>query len=357
MLKDQIQALAGKKEGPCITIALQTHRTHPDNLQDAIQLKNLITEAEKRLLEVHDKRSAQSLLQNLHDVEKEIDHNYNSDGLYVFISADTKTYIRTIWPPVENKVYLDNQFALRDLIKAFNRAEAYYILFLDPAGVQLFEAFDERIQEEVKAHGFPAKANTHYLTDQLKSSDPKQVDNQTKEFLNRIDKNMVAVYREAPLPVVVAANRAVFDLLLQVGDLAQIYAGHFPIDHHSTAPHQLAEKAWPVIKELQQAGRTAAINEVFAGVSSGRVITDLEEIWKAAKEGRGELLLVKNNYSQPVGITRQGFEITDQATVPGITDDIVNEIAWEVIDKKGRAFFTDQSALDELGEIALLTRY
>lgn len=357
MLKQQIQALAGKKEGPCITIALQTHRTHPDNLQDAIQLKNLLNEAEKRLLAEYDKRSVAPLLQHMQQIEKDIDHNYNTDGLYIFLSADTNTYIRTIWPPAANKVYLDNQFALRDLIKAFNRAEEYYILFLHPAGIQLFEAFDDKVQEEVRAHGFPAKENTHYLTDQLKASDPKQVDNQMKEFLNRIDKNMVAVYRETPLPVIVAANPVNFDHLLQVADIPSMYVGHFPIDHHKTDPHHLAEKAWPLIKDLQQAGRTAAINEMYAGVSSGRVLTDLREIWQAARDGRGELLLVKNDYTQPIGITQKDFEYTNDATVPGITDDIVNDIAWEIIEKKGRAYFTDQPALKDLGDIALLTKY
>jgi hypothetical protein len=357
MLKQQIQALAGKKEGPCITLALRTHRTHPENLQDPIQLKNLLTEAEKRLLQEYDKRTVANLLQNMHTIEQDIDHNFNQDGLYVFLANDTQTYIRTIWPPTENKVYLDDQFALRDLVKAFNRAEDYYILLLDPAGVQLFEALDEKVQDEVREHGFPAKENTHYLTDQLKASDPKQVDNQLKEFLNRIDKNMVAVHRQTPLPVIVAANPVNYNHLLQVADVASIYAGHFPLDHHRKDIHQLAEKAWPLVKDLQQAKRTAAINELFAGVSAGKVITDLQEIWQAAKEGRGELLMVKNDYTQAIGITSNGFEFAKDSTVPGITDDIVNDIVWEVVEKKGRAYFTDQSTLNELGEIALLTRY
>ncbi|WP_315823872.1 hypothetical protein [Paraflavitalea speifideaquila] len=305
MLKQQIQALAGKKEGPCITLALHTHRTHPDNQQDPIQLKNLLTEATKRLLQVYDKRTVANLLQHIHAVEQDIDHNYNLDGLYIFLANDTKTYIRTIWPPTENKVYLDDQFALRDLVKAYNRTAAYYILLLDPDGVQLFEAFDEKVQSAVHDHGFPAKENTHYLTDQLKASDPKQVDNQLKEFLNRIDKNMVAVHRQTPLPVIVAANRVNYDLLLQVADIASIYAGHFPIDHHNKDVHHLAEKAWPLIKDLQTANRTAAINELFAGVSAGKVITDLQEIWQAAKEGRGELLMVKTIMPSPLALPIQ----------------------------------------------------
>jgi hypothetical protein len=83
----------------------------------------------------------------------------------------------------------------------------------------------------------------------------------------------------------------------------------------------------------------------------------MQEIYLAAREGRGELLLVKSDFSQPIDITPQGFDYAKDATVPGINDDIVNDIAWEVVDKKGRVFFTDQLALRQLGDIALLTRY
>ena len=40
----------------CVTLILNTHRTKPENLQDAITLKNLANEAEQRLLASFDKR-------------------------------------------------------------------------------------------------------------------------------------------------------------------------------------------------------------------------------------------------------------------------------------------------------------
>jgi hypothetical protein len=33
----------------CVTIIMNTHRTKPENIQDPITLKNLVTEAEERL--------------------------------------------------------------------------------------------------------------------------------------------------------------------------------------------------------------------------------------------------------------------------------------------------------------------
>lgn len=352
-----MQKLARHQEGPCITIALATHRTHPDNLQDAILLKNLINEAEDRLLRHNDRRSVEQLLKNLHAIETEIDNRLNDFGLYVFVSGETAEFVRTMWPPAENKVYIDKEFALRDIIKAYNRSEDYYILHLSQSGVQLYEALNDRIYGEVENHGFPYRENPHYLTDRQAKSDSKKVDNQIREFLNTVDKSMVTVHAAHPMEIIVAATRENFDYLLEVADQPGIYSGHFTIDAGRADIHYLSDKAWPVVKDLQKARRVAAIDELMAGVSSGKVLTDMQEIYQAAREGRGELLMVKNDFSQPIGITDKGFEFAKDATVPGINDDIVNDIAWEVVDKKGRVFFTDQPALRQLGDIALLTRY
>lgn len=357
MLKDQMQKLARTQEGPCITIALASHRKHPDNLQDAILLKNLINEAEDRLLKHNDRRSVETVLKNLHAIEPKIDNRLNDFGLYVFVSANTAEYVRTMWPPAENKVYVDKEFALRDIIKAYNRSEDYYILHLSQSGVQLYEALNDRIYGEVEHDGFPFRDNPHYLTDRQAKSDPKKIDNQIKEFLNTVDKSMVAVHAAHPLEIIVASTRENFDFLLEVADQPKIYSGHFTIDAGRADIHYLSDKAWPVVKDLQKARRAAAIDELMAGVSSGKVLTDMQEIYQAAREGRGELLLVKNNFSQPIDITPKGFDFVKDATVPGINDDIVNDIAWEVVDKKGRVYFTDQPALRQLGNIALLTRY
>jgi hypothetical protein len=47
----------------------------------------------------------------------------------------------------------------------------------------------------------------------------------------------------------------------------------------------------------------------------------------------------------------------DDATTPNAIDDITSTIAWEVLSKKGRIFFTSQDEIKDLGKIVLKTRY
>ena len=49
-LKETLQKLAAENNTPCVSISFNTHRTHPDNTHDAVMLKNLLKEAEERVI-------------------------------------------------------------------------------------------------------------------------------------------------------------------------------------------------------------------------------------------------------------------------------------------------------------------
>ncbi|QEC43408.1 hypothetical protein [Pseudobacter ginsenosidimutans] len=246
-----------------------------------------------------------------------------------FASKNVNTYIRTIWPPTENRADIDDKFVLRDIIKAFNRSADYLILYLEQARAHRYEALNHRFEHEVKEHGFPFPANPYYSTDRLKGSDPQQIDTYIREYFNIIDKAVNKVCAGTNLPVIVATTRENFDLLKQVADKPSIYTGHFSTNHHQDQLQQLAAEAWELVKQNQYSKRAAAIDEMMQAVNAGKVVTDLQEIWRAAGDAR----------------------------TPGVTDDIVNDIVWEVISKNGRVYFTSQAELGQLGPIALKVRY
>ncbi|MCC5612475.1 hypothetical protein LC612_38715, partial [Nostoc sp. CHAB 5834] len=112
------------------------------------------------------------------------------------------------------------------------------------------------------------------------------------------------------------------------------------------------------IESLQQQRRTDAIVEMKEAVAQGNVITDLQEIYQASIDGRGELLIVHQDFSQPVLMKDdRTFDIIEDPTQANAIDDIVSNIAWKVISKKGKVFFTTQGEIKDLGKIVLKTRY
>lgn len=357
-LLEQLQKLATEKNSPCVTISLNTHRTHPDNKQDEIVLKNLLEEAKERVISEFGKRDVATLLEHIENVDKDIDANYNLDSLHLFLSNDTKEIIKSNWPTNNQGVHISNTFATRSLIKSYVRGENYLVALLSQSGVHLYQAANDSIVKEIHNDDFPFDESRHFNKNAIKLSDAEYQDNLLKEYLNRVDKALVKVYQETNMKVVVIAADDNWNKLQQVSDMPNMYLGHDAIDNNNTKTHQIVEQSWKIVEEQQKEKRAQAIAEMHEAVANGKVLTDLQEIYQAAIDGRGDLLLVNQEYSQPVMMNgERTFALIDDVTEPNAIDDITSTIAWEVLSKKGTVHFTAQEELDNLGKIVLKTRY
>lgn len=357
-LKEKLQKLAVEVNEPSVSISLNTHRTLPENQQDEIVLKNLIKEAENRVIEEFGKRPASSVLEKLENISGKINHRHNLESLHIFLSDNTEEIIRSTWPTRDNTVEIDGKFAIRPLVKDAVRSQEYLILVLAQSGTKLLEAVNDQVVKEIHEKGFPFPENPFYITHSDVRSDGKQVDNQVKEYFNRIDKSVVEIHKKTGLEVVVISTSDNYSKLLEVADIQGIYIGHDNKNYSESDEHHVVEQAYEIIKAKQKEGRTQAIEELREAVSHGKVLTDLQEIYQAALDGKGDLLIVNQNYQQPVKLTgERTFEYVKDSKEPGIVDDIVSIISWEVLSKKGRVHFTNQEELLDLGEIVLKTRY
>lgn len=315
-------------------------------------------EAEERVIAAFGKRPVKELLEKIETVGDEIDSNYNLRSLHIFLSNDTKEIIKSPWPIQQNAVHVSDTFFIRPLIKLYNRAENYSILLLSQSGVTLLHALNDRIVEEMRNNDFPFSENMHYLTDSGKASDGKKVDNMVREFMNTIDKAAVKVHNTTGMNFVVVCTAENYNKLMQVADKPAMYYGNAHINYHDVSHTTIAAEAWKIVGALQEQRRTDAVAEMQEAVGQGNVITDLSSIYRAVKEGRGELLITHDDYKQPVKMTGEfSFDVTDDVTQPDVIEDISSEIAWEVIAKKGRAIYTSQEEIKSLGDIVLKVRY
>jgi hypothetical protein len=247
---------------------------------------------------------------------------------------------------------------MRSVIKSYNRSESYLLMLLSQSGVQLYEALNDGIIQEIQNGDFPFPENQHYNTNHDKSTDAKYLDSLVREFMNKVDKAVLKVHNETNLNCVVICTESNYSALQQVADKPSLYLGYAAVNYNKTAPHQIVQQSWEIIKSLQYDRRTRAISEMKEAVAHGTVLTDLQDIYRAAIDGRGELLIVHQDFSQAVLMNDdRSFELVDDVTIPGVVDDITSTIAWEVISKKGRVFFTSQDEIKDLGKIVLKTRY
>lgn len=98
IMNTTLKRLSKIKSGNCITIVLNTHRTHPDAEKDAILLKTLVNEAIERLSVSEDKNAIRVLTEKLETPAKSVDHRENLDSLLLFVNKEISELVRLPLP-------------------------------------------------------------------------------------------------------------------------------------------------------------------------------------------------------------------------------------------------------------------
>jgi hypothetical protein len=343
MIKETLRKLRDVHTDRCVSIFLPTHRTHPENRQDLILLRNLLGEAKERLIEECDSHRLPDMLSQLDEMAERIDPRYNLDGLAIFLNEDICEYVR-LPIEVEPRVVLDQSFAIRDLLRALNQIEHYYILRLSEQEAHLFGAYTDRIIDEYIIHGFP------YFNEPVSA-------HRHKEFLNRVDKGLQQVLRDEAGVVIIAGAARNYHYYMEVADRTDAIVGHLPGSWDELPFRQLAAESWKQVQWYIEREGVRAEEEIHQAISRNRLVTGLGEISLAIRAGRGETLFVEKSYFQPAIVEDDLIIPVGWSGQPGVVADIVDELIEDQMRRQGKVSFLPDGFLDEWGRIVLKTRY
>jgi hypothetical protein len=102
-----------------------------------------------------------------------------------------------------------------------------------------------------------------------------------------------------------------------------------------------------------------ALEELEAAVGAQRYASGMGEVWRLAQEGRGDILLVEEDFHYPGRVDSSGLHLTaeEDPREPGVFDDAVDELIQAVLAKNGRIVFVDNGTLQAHQRVALILRY
>ncbi len=355
MIRQQLKALRDVYGFPCLTIALPTHRTHPENKKDPIVLKELIKTSEGRLEKEVDKRVARDLLERLRALADSIDHQYNLDSLLLFVDQKRAEMIR-LPIRVEAHVTLDETFQTRDLFRALNRQANYYVLSLNQQEAHLVEAIGPDRVEAFQPDGFPME-NNFTLGSYDMMEDPKKPDRYVAEFFNRVDKAVQQEVKDNPLPVLVAAVERNYAVYREIADRPEMLRLQLLPQDKKEDLSALVRRAWDAFAKALRQERMEALAKLEAAVGQNRVSSDLNDIWQAVQQGQGDTLLVEEGYFQPVRLVDNRVERIEQRDQPDAIDDLVDEVIEQNMAFGGQVVFLEDGTLEQFNRLALIRRY
>lgn len=355
-LRATLRHLRQTASDPSISILLNTHRTFPDNKQDEIVLKNLVQEAENRLLAAHEKRDILPVIEKMKNLAETIDHQYNLDSLALFVSRDTAEFLR-LPVQVTDRVSISSNFAVREIVRAINQTERYYILSVSQQKARLIEAKNDQLTREITDDNFPMTNGTLYSTHQLDKSMAGVEENFLREFFNRVDKAFVEHYKANPLPTILASDEQNHSHYRHIADIPEAIVAYLPGNRDNDKPHELIADAWPVMRAHNTRQQDEALQQLDHAQSHQKAMSDIQDIYLAARGGRAELLLVEKGFLQPAVVSGDSVKIVNDPNTPGALEDIVDDIIEMTMDNGGKVVYLEPGKLADYQKLALVARY
>lgn len=348
------------KGRPCLTITLPTHRTSPENKQDPVRLKNLVSEATERLLSEFDKREAETLLKRLEDLTNTVDFHNSLDGLALFVNRDFARAFRLQFP-VKERVVVGETFFTRDLVYALNHSTRYWVLALSEKPTRLYEGFDQELTE-IEENGFPmiheGPGGEEPLPGGFGIRRSAHRDERHRQFFRKVDNALKSFLADDPLPLIVVGVDRYHAFFNEVSAHTRAIVGRVTGSHDKTSPHELSQLVQPLIEKHRAEKRREALEQLERAVSERKFVSTIGEVWRLANQGRGDLLLVEEDFHFPGRVDENGVLVrAEDPAAPGVMDDAVDEIIETVLNKQGRVVFVENGRLEEHRRIALTLRF
>lgn len=351
---------------PAVSVLMPTYRHAPDNRQDPIRLRNLLAEVRRRLGE--DARvsadAAEQVVQGLRRAAEEVDLTHAEDGLVLFAAPDGEHHAFTLDQPVDERVVVDSTFATRDLVAAYTRTTRYWLLVLSDQRTRLWDGQADSLTE-VTRHGFPM---SHELPDpgdersgRLSPRRPHG-EERHRRFYREISAALSAAEARDPRPVIVAGvtrDQAFFE---EAAGASITLAGRIDGSLEGASPHELAERARPVLAAYEDLREVSVLTELEAARSIRRYAAGLDEVTRLAEEGRGAHLVVERGYFAPAVRSEAGGLVPVDGPLGAlrgadVVDDVVDGVIETVLEYGGDVTFVSDGFLCDHDRIALVIRY
>lgn len=320
---DDLRALLEEGNAPCVSLFMPTHAAGSATRQDPIRYKNLLREAEARLVSggMRGPQAKKLLAPAGKLADDALFWQQQSDGLAVFVDRGGMRGYRV---PLRfrERVVAAGRFHVKPLLPLFTDDGIFYLLAISQNVVRLLQGTRYEVKE-LDLEGVPRS-----LQEALQYDDPErqlhfhtgtpgaqgargavfyghggpadEAKTNLLRFFHLVDAGIRPLLREDRAPLVLAC----VDYLRPIYREANTYPGLLdegvPGNPDAAAVRDLHRLCWAVVEPRFSQPRRDALAQYRALAGTGRTSADPAEIVRAAHHGRVSVLFV------PIGVERWG---------------------------------------------------
>jgi len=379
-----VEQLASGTGFPRISIYFPTHPTFPDWEQDPIRLSNCLKRATTELEEAGiDADTINALLKQAKDRTKEAPFwRYQDNGLAVFIEDGATHWIKLPGAPPELTIVAD-KFHIRPLIHLLRDRGGFSLLTVSRDGAHFYNASSDGL-DEIHLEGLPdgvdeIREGTNFdadvgyhsrgrgsegggsapkyaaLGESPEDYDETILESYTRAIAKGVDTHLAA----SNAPLVVMALPRTLGRLKQAIDYRETLFDTDAKDPQSLDAKALLQRALAIAEPKLTKARETLRDQLrsAAGGSGERYLTSLEDILRAAEEGRVETVFLDPGKTV-WGHFDPGHRVIRIDREPGPeNEDLMNLAVLKALATGGDARTLPDDLNGDLGPIAALLRY
>lgn len=334
-----LRDLQARRGYPCVSVLINTTPGMVMSADDRQRAVSLLANAGQRLIGDADDAVRQELIDALTDELQERSVETATAALGLFAMPGYHNSVR-LGRAVSERVIIDDTFATRDLVADLNRTAVFRVVTVSDRGARVLIGDRQRLVEE-RDGTWPLER-----TEDIRGGAwPKE-----------IAARMRAAHAERPLPTVMVGVDRIVRAVQRAGCPAVV--GTVAGNHDRSGWVELHHLTWPVVSDWLRTDRQRALRALGDARSTRRFAGGIDEVWTLANEGRVDTVVVEDGYQLAVVVDEvNGLLRADDPTVPGVIDDIVDEVIEAVLRHGGTAVMVDDGDLVAHDRIAAVLRY
>jgi len=353
-----------KNAFPAVSIALPLHPGFPEMKEDKVRIKKIVADAHEQLNLKFGKEVSDGMTQRIQSILSNAGNLHLKKSLFIFLSHETER-VFSINVPVEEKIIVDDTFEIRDLLYAAQHDVRYMLVSITRNRVKTF-LFDlmhvteldlpympEGVRDVENEHSFPGR-------DYRDSNEHRDVN--TKNYLHVIDVELKKFVTESGYPVVIMGESKLLGSYKKQTSIANSIIGYVTGNFEHASMTVIKKEVKPVVNGYYQKKQQHIIDMLEQASGINHFASGIEDVWRAAAEGRGRMLIVEEDFRVRA---RRG---TDEFTIlpleeknnlnpHSILEDAVDDVIQLMLSKGGDVWFTEEGVLQKYNSIALITRY
>lgn len=324
-------------------------------------LKAAADKVERNLTLQYPEETVRLVMGKLRSVLKALNYNSFKKSIAIYISPvfEKVLYLDL---PVEEKIIIDESFEIRDLVYSKKELHKYLVLLLSGNESKIFLG---------NTHTFVRiLSNTPESVFAYVNETPERVSNFSdpagrrevvmEKFLHHIDKNLDIILNAYPLPLFLVGTERITGHFKSITRHRSAITGYIHGNYEEASPEALKALLRPHVADWKKVRQRELMNLLEQASGQQKLARGIREVWKAAMQNKGRLLIVEKNYMHAAQLTGEGYDIIPGADAYdrfSYIRDAVDDIIEKVLQNGGDVEFVDPPLLQDFQHVALVCYY